>query len=928
MDKSYFIIFILLLLSTTAYSQKKPNIERKELVGIVKDNETLEPLSFVTIQLLDSIGNYNGGTLTADDGTFTIQLSQAKSIISASYIGYSSKKINIDSNNLQKIYTIYLTPDPVILNEVVVTAQESKGTITSTSKIDRSAMQHIQPTSFSDLLSLLPGGATTVPVMTSANVIALREAGTSNSDYNTSSLGTSFIVDGTVINNDANLQSIEQGGSTKDGSRDHKNAGLDMRSLSTDNIEEVEIIRGIPSAAYGDITSGAVIIKRRLTSTPLQARFKSDQYGKLFFIGKGLGWKEKEINLNIDLDYLDSKADPRNLMENYKRINASLRFGKIWQNEETRIDWRVNFDIRTSIDDDKNDPNITTMQEDKYKKTNRQYTLSNRFSYWLPKKFFIKKFDFNASLSLSTDKIVQSRFIQLDRDRVTPNYMQEGEFDGVFLPYKYTAHLIVDGKPVNASLSGSFSGNGKWKNISHHFSSGINYRYDKNFGDGQMYDLSRPLNTVNSTRPRAYKDIPAIQELSAYAEEQLQGKFGKNTIKFVAGARATTIPGLSSKYSMAGKIYIDPRINIQWQLPVFNVSDKPFCVDVSGGLGRLTKKPTLSYLYPNNYYVDLVQLNYYNSNSNYKRIFLKTYIVDPTNYNLNVARNNKWEIRLGMNYNDNSLSVTYFKEKMNSGYRYTTMVQPYSFKKYDTSPLVGAVLQAPPSLENLTYKKDTILGTYYMITNGSRIDKEGVEFQLSTRRLKKIKTRLTVYGAWFKTIYSNSQEEFDASVTKVLDNVPVNDKYIGLYDWNDGYIVQNFNTNFLFDTYIKSLGLTFSTSFECNWFNSRQTMKKNGIPIAYINTKGEIHPFTEEDKKDTYKQWLIKDYSNTMFAKTTEPFYMYVNLKSSKDFGKYLRISLFVDRIFDYMPSYKNNMGTLVRRSVRPYFGMEMTLKL
>lgn len=60
-----------------------------------------------------------------------------------------------------------------------------------------------------------------------------------------------------------------------------------MRAISTDNIESVEIVRGIPSAEYGNLTSGMVKIKRITRSTPFTARFKADEYSKLFSAGKG-----------------------------------------------------------------------------------------------------------------------------------------------------------------------------------------------------------------------------------------------------------------------------------------------------------------------------------------------------------------------------------------------------------------------------------------------------------------------------------------------------------------------------------------------------------------------------------------------------------------------------------------------------------------
>ena len=65
-----------------------------------------------------------------------------------------------------------------------------------------------------------------------------------------------------------------------------------------------------------------------------------------------------------------------------------------------------------------------------------------------------------------------------------------------------------------------------------------------------------------------------------------------------------------------------------------------------------------------------------------------------------------------------------------------------------------------------------------------------------------------------------------------------------------------------------------------------------------------------------------------MFEKMITPFYMYVNFKVTKEFGKNMSIALFANRILDYVPDYTRN-GYLIRRTAAsPYFGMELKLKL
>lgn len=226
-----------------------------------------------------------------------------------------------------------LEPDAVNLDEVVVTASESRG-MTSSSKIDRQAMEHLQPSSFADLVSLLPGERSTVPNMGAANLIRLREAGSgiqtdgSSTDYDISSLGTSFLMDGVPINTKANMSYLAGGDNKYVENRNTTGRGVDMRTIPTDEIEHVEVVRGIPSVEYGDLTSGLIKIERRKGGNKLNARFKADSYGKLIYVGKGFEWEKRKLTLNVGVDFLDSKIDPRTPLENYKRFNMSARLSK------------------------------------------------------------------------------------------------------------------------------------------------------------------------------------------------------------------------------------------------------------------------------------------------------------------------------------------------------------------------------------------------------------------------------------------------------------------------------------------------------------------------------------------------------------------------------------------------------------------------
>ncbi|MDE7443951.1 MAG: outer membrane receptor protein, partial [Muribaculaceae bacterium] len=321
-----------------------------------------------------------------------------------------------------------------------------------------------------------------------------------------------------------------------------------------------------------------------------------------------------------------------------------------------------------------------------------------------------------------------------------------------------------------------------------------------------------------------------------------------------------------------------------------------------------------------------IQLNYYDVNKplEHSRVSLRTYINDATNRDLRPARNHKWEIRFGAEYEGNRLSVTYFNEKLNSGYRYSAVYAPYDYKKYDATAIVPDELTAAPDLATLAYTTDRVLDGYRRVTNGSRLDKEGIEFQINTMRWNTLCTALTVTGAWFRSTYTNSQMLFQ-TVNDVVDGDAVSDRYVGLYNANDGRVNEQFNTNFMFDTQITRWGLIFSTSVQCMWWVKTTHLWQNGIPDYYMSSSdGQLHRYDAATAaNDKMLRYLIKTYNDDVYLTQTIPTAVYLNLKATKTLGKHLRIALFVNRMIDYLPDYQSN-GLTVRRVSSPYFGMEM----
>lgn len=796
------------------------------------------------------------------------------------------------------------------LQEVVVTAEESTGK-SSASVINKEAMQHLQPSSFTDILQTLPGATTKDPDLTHANTIRLREAsnGASSGDYDASSLGTSFVIDGAPLSTDANMQYLPSDNSGADAKRSSVGAGVDMRTISTDDIEKVEIIRGIASAEYGDVTSGVVKIERTAKPTPWRARFKADGFSKLLFFGKGLGWNNNQTILNFGIDYLNAKADPTNTLENYQRITASVRLQQKWNADAVVIKWQSNWDYTGSIDNEKIDPDIHKNREDSYRSTYHKWGWSNTLHLHQPSVDWYQ-LSVQANISGEVDRIDQTRLVQLTTPKNPAiDNMQEGEATVSLLPYKYTAKHTVEGLPFNVFIRPKAEFFFDTWRLNHKANIGLEWRYSKNFGRGQIYDLSYPLNYSSTLRPRAYYDIPATNQLSWYIQDDISFPIHERvSVDLNIGLRGITMLGLGRAYAINGKCYLDPRANLTLNFPISKGK-----VFVSAGIGQHTKMPTLLQLSPNLLYMDLQAPDVPIAPTD-ETMQIYTHIINPTNYDLLPARNLKWEVRAGLDINKHKLSITYFEEDMKDAFRSLMQVEAFRY-----------------TINNREYDR---LLTYSTARNGSHIHKQGIEWQYQSPRIPVICTRFTINGAWLRTTYSNSEQMFSTEKTPgIVNGVNVQDHYIGLYNWTEGYIRESLNSNLVADVYIPKIGLVVSATLEATIFTASKTLEKNGTPVSYIaSSDGLLHPYDALAAQDPILKTLIFDYNLGQFVRRTVPFEGYLNLRVQKDITRFASIALYVNRLLDILPDYTvsgvDGNPVVIHRSASPYFGMEINLHI
>ena len=187
------------------------------------------------------------------------------------------------------------------LGEIRVTARSSRNTSEagSVSVVERAAIDHLQASSLADILQLIPGQLAVNPGLSGAQQALIRQVPTTAEAARNNALGTSIILDGAPVSNNANLQQDVTILNASPGSLPPFSSvagrGTDLRDIPADLIERVEVIRGIPSARHGDVAAGTILVQTRggAMRPALQVRFSPTLTEASFRTGFGDGVRRR-----------------------------------------------------------------------------------------------------------------------------------------------------------------------------------------------------------------------------------------------------------------------------------------------------------------------------------------------------------------------------------------------------------------------------------------------------------------------------------------------------------------------------------------------------------------------------------------------------------------------------------------------------------
>ena len=911
-----------------SYTTPPPSIG---ITGRVRNAKDHAPIGWATV----GISETNQGVVCDADGRFTLPLRQGGTYtLVVRCVGFAPYSRTLSVQGLEQI-DISLRRLSIELPEVEVLGAYRKDK--SEVVIGQEAMQNIQPVSIKDILLLLPGAVTTTPGIGDFKGVTNRQVGQDDN----SSLGTSIMIDGAPITNDASrVQMQGLTGMSRFSTylpdrvvtkRSSLNSGIDLRTLSTNHYDRVEVEQGISSASEGNLSSGAIKLHPKRGVTPWEGRAKVDPLFKLAYIGKGIALGSTGYNsLHIGGDVVDYRSDPRERLERYTRATAQLSYAYHRDLGDTGgvLDVTATLHQTASIQNSRTDE-LVEQQDERYNTEYYRTTLVAN-ARWAPQLSWLRTLSWRSTVDYTYD-LLSRKYLYLSGrgPAVMPISREMGLQEGEFLPTSYYAYYKMDNQPLALQTTLSAESPMAWlAPLQQTLLYGVDYSIAKNWGRGAVIDPSRPPypgdNTFIWVRPNYA--IPALSNIAAFLEDRLFVSLGSHRIDGNVGLRATQMLNLPHNYRLAHEILLDPRIKLSWTY----TAPSGFATAVRLGYGVAHKLPTLDYLYPDNVYRYFSALNAYYSDP--KRDHLMTYAIkhDPSNPNLRAMSNEKKEIGIDLSYQRYTLAVTLFQEDMNSGYAYAPAYYPITYPTY-RRPIGGSLpVGKRPVKEDFyedLYQDFTSLST---VQNSERTVKRGIEYRLRTPYFKAIRTQFELNGAYYHTLYASA---IPVMYRPEIIEFDVKYPYVGIYGKGDHRHYHRVNTNLWATTHIPEWGVILTNFFQVIWFSkSYYGREQSPYPYELMDLNGRKLPVGEKEiaqmnDLSSPMRYLNRSLDELYYRANIKPISVRMSFKGTKQLGEHIRLSFFIDNIIDISPKYLQKDKTTAREWVVPYFGLETSVK-
>jgi len=923
------------------------------LSGKVTLYGTDEPIPYVNV-LIKELNVWGSSDV---NGVFKIQgIIPGAYTLEANSLGYQKITFPVTVSKNITDFKIQMKEENLTLNDVVVTAVRGSS-INSSSKVEKTAIEHVQASSLADVMQLMPGNLIANPSFNDLKPISIRTISTTDYD---NQRGIGFMINGSRVSTDASMNLTEYSGNERTADV------VDFRNYSTDNIESVEVLKGVLSAEYGNITSGAILVTTKAGITPYEVRVKIDPNSKAYAISKGFSLGKNAGNLNIDADYARSFDDWTSPVDIYNRTTMGLTYSNTFNADKTPFRFNARVSGYLAGNNVKSDPDISKLDNSKMRKNNLTVSL---YGSWQLNKSWITSLNYNISGSYQNN-YTKSLVVSTKLPSPSINTKEEGVHVGYYTAAFNETDERIEDIPIyaNAKLSGYL--NKKFGNVLSKTTLGFEFNTDGNVGRGIYYKSG----ILPYYRERKYSDVPFMSDLSAFLEEKVTiPMFARTSLELSAGIRA-------NKMIIDGYNYdptVEPRFNGKYILIPAKKEGAVRSLALRGGWGVLKRLPSIVQLYPEPQYIDESLFLYKNTATNESLAVIQTSIIDDKlDYNLKPVKTINSEIGLDFNLFGIDGSVTYFRENMKDGiYRNSS----YLSESYDYYNTITSTTASPIYKDGRVYAKNSA-GVYEAVPytamqrfksnpkpdNIQSVKKWGIEYELNFGKIEAINTTVIASGSYLRTenkvnglcyTYNNQTDPIDPHM-----KIPYVAIFGGDNTVENGSGRERLMTNINMVVNIPSIRMVVSLITQCVWMENSWYMYDKGKiykldasgnpvygdynnqnneemlykdPLYYMDFSGNIRPFsdywtTTDQNLKRRLATLIETQNRSYWFKESgyDPYFM-ANIRITKEIGNLAKLSFYANNFTNSRPILKdkakpNERG--VEKNTAIYFGAELKI--
>ena len=937
-----FLLMILLLVSADVMTAQQ-NRALFSISGKVVDAKTGEPVIGAAVNVEDTgiwaISDENGTFFLPDirPGDYAVQFS---------CLGFVDKRLSFVVKKDIPNLTIKLDQNTLALNSVVVTAERDKEGMNTSLKFGANALNHLQMSNVTDISALLPGGKTVNPDLTTDNAVSLRSGGLAAGN---AAFGTALEVDGVRVGNNASFGSM---------------SGTGTRNISTENVQSIEVITGVPSAEYGDLNSGMVRINTRKGLTPWNITFAVNPRTYQASASKGIDLMKNRGVLNVSAEWTRATQKLSSPYTSYTRRGFSASYSNTFKNV---LKFEAGATGNIGGMNTKNDPDA---YKGTWSKVRDNVLRANTSLTWLLRKSWITNLKLDASVNYNDNRSQDHAYGSSASMLPAVHSELAGYYLADRLPVSYFSDKVIDSKELDYAASLKYEWFKKSGKRLSKLKAGVQWKANGNVGEGEYY--KDPSVAANGYRPRPYSQYPFMHNVAAYIEEDYTFPIGKTSLQISAGLRLDNLFVKDTDYKNVSSL--SPRFNAKWK-----ISDN---LSIRGGWGVSEKLPSFYILYPVQKYRDIQTFGFSHGDSSSYVYYTQPYKM-LFNENLKWQKNYNAEFGIEAYFLRTSVSLVGFFNKTKNPYTYQNIYTPFSYN-------IMSVPSGYTVPNNPEIRVDSQTGQVYMrgsneefwtpmatkVTdktffesqmpgNGDDIYRTGAELIVDFPEIAPIRTKFRLDANYSYTHYIDNTLNWTYrtgwSHTSLSNR---SYQYVGIYanggesGTYNGKESHSLNANLTAITHIPEARIVITCRLEMSLLSRFRNLSRyqgreyaynvnaDGMesiggsiydsnnytairPVKYMDENGDVHDFTDKEASDpAFANLIIKSGNAYTFSQDGYGAYLSANLSVTKEIGDHVSLSFFANN-FTNSRMYVTSKATGVSAIFTPafYYGLTCRLK-